>query len=323
MRKKNLLQLAIALLLAIFIFSCEEEVDPPEPDFSATVSGSNTEIIVSFKDLSSNSPKAWHWTFEGGNPSTSNEKNPTVTYSSHGTFNVTLEVVNDGGTNETTKYDYVNIIRFNNPLFTDIDVTVGGLKKTMSPDAYLMFGQIDNQSVSYYAQTCGKTTSGTQVGKLISWEYNVDLYTYSSYNLILTSSNVFFYITNNSTYTLTPFYVNYNNSAEQTMDNIEIPNNGVTYRIGYYKAFSVMQVRAYYKYYPSEYAYWINPTNLTIPWTNNQYVELTYSKSIKENDDKAISVDFDNSEAIYPEILDLRTKSVLDKNARNMSQSNK
>lgn len=37
--------------------------------------------VISFKDTSLGRPTRWNWTFEGGTPSTSNEQNPTVTYS--------------------------------------------------------------------------------------------------------------------------------------------------------------------------------------------------------------------------------------------------
>lgn len=55
---------------------------------------------VTFTDLSSNSPTQWQWTFEGGNPSTSTERNPVVTYSTPGKYTVTLVVTNSIGASE-------------------------------------------------------------------------------------------------------------------------------------------------------------------------------------------------------------------------------
>ena len=46
--------------------------------------------VISFKDTSLGRPTRWNWTFEGGTPSTSNEQNPTVTYSTAGKYKVTL-----------------------------------------------------------------------------------------------------------------------------------------------------------------------------------------------------------------------------------------
>ncbi len=240
MKKKYLLNLTLAILVPFFFLSCEEDVDPPQPDFSATVSTSTGDISITFSDLSSNSPDLLSWTFEGGTPSTSTERNPTVTYSSYGTFDVTLVAKNEGGENEIVKYDYINVVQFNNPLFTDMDVTVDGATKTMSPGYSVQFAKIDNTSVSYTAETSGETSGGTTIGEELYWSGTVD---FSSWNLILTSDYIFFYVTNSCGYSLTSFYVNYGTS-NQTVDYITIPSDGIKYRTGYYYAFYGMEVYA-------------------------------------------------------------------------------
>ena len=315
MKKKYLLNLTLAILVPFFFFSCEEDVDPPQPDFSATVSTSTGDVSITFSDLSSKSPNEWLWTFEGGTPSTSTEQNPTVTYSSHGTFDVTLVATNEGGGNEVVKYDYINVVQFNNPLFTDMDVTVDGVTKTMSPDYSVQFAKIDNTSVSYTAETSGKTTTGTQVGLLISWNGTADLTIASSWNLILTSDYIFFYVTNSCGYSLTSFYVNYE-ASDQTVDNITIPSDGVQYRTGYYDANYGMEVRAYCSAgYVSWYVY---PTS-----DDNQYKSLTVSsKSIIEQSEKAIDYSSVESEMLYPAI-ETDSKTVFDPSAKNLAPSNK
>lgn len=55
--------------------------------------------VVNYTDLSS-AATSWSWTFEGGTPATSTDQNPTVTYNTTGTFDVTLEV-SDGTTTDT------------------------------------------------------------------------------------------------------------------------------------------------------------------------------------------------------------------------------
>ncbi|HEX4888366.1 MAG TPA: M43 family zinc metalloprotease, partial [Luteibaculaceae bacterium] len=47
---------------------------------------------VSFTDYSYNNVSSWSWSFPGGTPSTSTERNPTVTYNTPGTYDVTLTV---------------------------------------------------------------------------------------------------------------------------------------------------------------------------------------------------------------------------------------
>lgn len=59
---------------------------------------------VQFKDNTSHStPSTWAWSFEGGNPASSTEQNPTVVFDQPGYHPVTLTVGNDFGSNSITK----------------------------------------------------------------------------------------------------------------------------------------------------------------------------------------------------------------------------
>jgi hypothetical protein len=58
-------------------------------------------------DLSINNPTSWQWTFEGGEPSVSNEQNPTVTYNNEGTFRVSLTSQNSFGSDSKTQTGYI------------------------------------------------------------------------------------------------------------------------------------------------------------------------------------------------------------------------
>ena len=53
---------------------------------------------VTFIDQSQNSPTEWDWTFEGGEPATSNMQNPTVMYAIPGVYSVSLQATNSQGT---------------------------------------------------------------------------------------------------------------------------------------------------------------------------------------------------------------------------------
>jgi len=64
---------------------------------------------VTFNDLSTNSPTSWQWNFQGGNPSSSNLQNPTVTYNSTGTYNVSLTVTNAAGVDIEVKSSFVTV----------------------------------------------------------------------------------------------------------------------------------------------------------------------------------------------------------------------
>jgi PKD repeat protein len=82
---------------------------PPASNFYA----SSTQVCVggtiTFTDISTNNPTSWLWTFPGGTPATSTLEHPTVTYSTLGVYNVTLQVTNANGNNSSTKTTYINV----------------------------------------------------------------------------------------------------------------------------------------------------------------------------------------------------------------------
>ncbi|NLA24738.1 MAG: PKD domain-containing protein, partial [Bacteroidales bacterium] len=64
---------------------------------------------VAFTDQSSGGPTSWQWTFEGGNPETSPNPNPTVNYPNAGVYGVTL-TVSDGQDEDTEiKAGYITV----------------------------------------------------------------------------------------------------------------------------------------------------------------------------------------------------------------------
>lgn len=67
---------------------------------------------VYFIDRSLNNPTVWQWTFSGGTPPTSTVQNPTVTYTSAGTYSVKL-VVSDG--TSTDSIEMLNYVTVNLP----------------------------------------------------------------------------------------------------------------------------------------------------------------------------------------------------------------
>lgn len=83
---------------------------PPVVDFSASTTGPTAGNSVAFTDLSTNTPTAWQWLFPGGTPTGSTGQNPSVTYGSTGTYNVTLTASNAGGTGTLTKTNYITVV---------------------------------------------------------------------------------------------------------------------------------------------------------------------------------------------------------------------
>lgn len=279
----------------VLFYSCEEEIDPPQADFSATESNMSAGVTINFTDLSTNNPDKWEWHFQGGTPSTSNEQNPTVTYSEPGTYDVRLIAKNDGGKNEIQKDAYINFVFFKNPLFTDLDLTFNNRSINVPANAAAKFSVIGEYLLDCHIETQGKSPSGNDVGLLIYWDWSINLAEYSYYLLDLTSDYIFFYLKNNSNYNLTHFHVNCGNSTYESYEALFIPNDGVKYGTGYYDAIPGMEVRSYY---PSGFIYGIEPQTLPIPWTESQYLELFISKSGKEISEKGLLFDFEKSDEI-------------------------
>ncbi|MCX6290511.1 MAG: gliding motility-associated C-terminal domain-containing protein [Bacteroidetes bacterium] len=83
---------------------------PPVAAFGSNSTGGCDTVCINFFDLSTNVPTSWHWYFPGATPDSSNAQNPTgICYTSDGLFDVTLVVVNGGGTDTMTKFSYINM----------------------------------------------------------------------------------------------------------------------------------------------------------------------------------------------------------------------
>ena len=87
----------------------------------ATFSANDTTVCVgtpvTFTDASANAG-SWNWSFPGGSPATSTQQNPTVSYATAGTFNVTLTTANSAGTGVKTKTNYITVYALPNPVIS-------------------------------------------------------------------------------------------------------------------------------------------------------------------------------------------------------------
>jgi len=92
-------------------FSTLCEVMAPVANFYA----SNTTIMVgesvNFYDSSLYCPEGWNWSFNGANPPTSTQRNPTgITYSYPGDYTVCLTAINQWGQQTTCKNAYIHVV---------------------------------------------------------------------------------------------------------------------------------------------------------------------------------------------------------------------
>ncbi|OYU81647.1 MAG: hypothetical protein CFE23_04040 [Flavobacterium sp. BFFFF1] len=84
-------------------------VTPPVADFTASTLATCVGGSIDFTDTSTNVPFVWSWTFAGGTPATSTVQNPSVIYSTPGTYAVTLTATNYNGSDTKTVAGYITV----------------------------------------------------------------------------------------------------------------------------------------------------------------------------------------------------------------------
>ncbi|WP_294965583.1 PKD domain-containing protein [uncultured Flavobacterium sp.] len=84
----------------------------PVSDFTSNTRSTRcTNLTVPFVDVSTGNPTSWEWSFPGGTPASSTDKNPLVTYNVPGSYAVTLSTKNSNGTGTTlTKSNFIKIV---------------------------------------------------------------------------------------------------------------------------------------------------------------------------------------------------------------------
>ncbi|MEM6265155.1 MAG: M43 family zinc metalloprotease [Bacteroidota bacterium] len=88
---------------------CQRPTAAPQADFTADNPSGCPGVRVRFQDASTNTPSSWQWSFQGGTPATSTQRNPEVVYNSTGTFDVRLTVTNQNGSDTRTRTGFVTI----------------------------------------------------------------------------------------------------------------------------------------------------------------------------------------------------------------------
>jgi len=79
----------------------------PVASFTGSPTAGTAPLTVTFTDSSTNTPTSWNWNFGDGNSSTL--QNPSHTYSSTGTYTVSLTAINSAGSNTSTRTNYITV----------------------------------------------------------------------------------------------------------------------------------------------------------------------------------------------------------------------
>lgn len=91
-------------------FIHDEDMTKPAMEFTASITTTQRDSSITFRDISNATPLARHWIFVGGIPEISTDESPTVTYSANGAYDVTL--ISDFGTRSDTmtKKQFIHIL---------------------------------------------------------------------------------------------------------------------------------------------------------------------------------------------------------------------
>jgi len=141
-----------------YIIVTAPSTDPPTADFSATPTSTFVGETIQFTDLSSPLPTSWLWDF--GDGQTSSLQNPSKSYSSAGTYTVTLTATNNNVSDVMLKTDYISISEL--PVFlycepTNIDnsadyidfISIGGTANSIkSTNGFTLFTSPDFKFVA-------------------------------------------------------------------------------------------------------------------------------------------------------------------------------
>lgn len=109
--KEQFYSIALAFVFLILSSSTSLAVQTERPmaDFSANVTGGAASLVVKFTGVSTGGiPTSWFWDFGDGTYS-KHAMNTTHTFTNPGVYNITMEVINEAGSNSITRSDYITV----------------------------------------------------------------------------------------------------------------------------------------------------------------------------------------------------------------------
>ena len=106
-------------------FSTTYVPTPPTVNFTENKTTILKGDSIEFTETCSNNTTSWQWTFNGGFPSTSTYRTPTVKWYTAGTYTVSLVASNSDGSNTLTKTNYITVNDFIPPATNPVTIGVG------------------------------------------------------------------------------------------------------------------------------------------------------------------------------------------------------
>ncbi len=126
---------ADSLVGSVGIWTGTLAVAPPmllAADFTADTTALCEGGMVNYTDMSVGNPDAWLWTFEGGDPETSTEQNPVVSYATEGVFDVSLEIYAGSSSNSVQLSDFITVYTMPTPAISGDDTVCAYLTSNYS-----------------------------------------------------------------------------------------------------------------------------------------------------------------------------------------------
>lgn len=109
---------------------------PPSAAFTASVTAGLTPLIVNFADQSTGDCMDYFWSF--GDGMTSSQQNPSHTYTSAGSYTVSLAVTGPNGSDTMTKADYIFVLADGTPRLSQYTQGIV-LTNRDNPELFMMY----------------------------------------------------------------------------------------------------------------------------------------------------------------------------------------
>ena len=135
----------------------------PTPSFSSSMKQLCPGSSIRFADESKGAPTSWVWTFEGGTPNQSFERNPEVTYEGTGVFSVSLRVENEQGVQEITLDGLIQV----NPDLTEALIYREDFEEGL--DEWTI--ENPDEKISWEQTFVGGSSTGSSVASLKHYDY--------------------------------------------------------------------------------------------------------------------------------------------------------
>ena len=285
-------RLFLLLALTLFIFaSCTKT---PVASFSVSTTSAYVDEPISFSNQSIDAV-SYEWNF--GDGSTSSEMNPTHTYTTGGTYTVTLTAYSKNMKKMATYSENITIknkLILKNTTFTTIYAEIDGQDITIDPDETVTVYDVSNYC-SLNAYTYEVDNYGNILGEIMVWDETLNLETGYSYNLYIGSDYFYLIINNCSSEWIDYVRINTDMGSAEKEYYISLSPSCSDYYMGYYQAYYSSDV--YIEFEDDSYCYF---DDLGLSWTDNQGIRLTcYDKNGKKIQTKSNQTD-DNFIKLYP-----------------------